>query len=122
MTALDMVGRLAAAIDAHDWDALPGLLHPGFTCRYVHTGERFDGPAWVRLNAEYPGFQSFTLEDAIGHGDRAAGRGHVVGVVDGAEQHFEVASFLTLDDGLIRDLVEVWTDVDQAPPEGSRPV
>lgn len=51
--------RWAAVIDAHDWAGLPALLHPSFRCELVHTGEVFDGPSWVRFNAEYPGFQSF---------------------------------------------------------------
>lgn len=116
-----MLRRLAAVLDAHRWDDLPGLLHPDFTCRFVHTGETFDAPAWVRLNAEYPGFQRFLLQDAVGAGDRAAGRAHVTGTnPDGSEAHFEVATFLTVREGLLAEITEVWTDVDQAPPEHAR--
>lgn len=114
--------RLADVIDGHRWDDLPRLLDPGFTCRYVHTGETFDGEAWVRLNAGYPGFQNFRLEDCVAEQDRAAGRAHVTSLADGREQHFEVATFITVRDGLIVDMTEVWTDVDQAPPEGARPL
>jgi predicted ester cyclase len=113
--------RLADVIDGHRWDDLPLLLATEFTCRYVHTGETFDADAWVRLNAEYPGFQNFRLEDCVADGDRAAGRGHVTGLADGELQHFEVATFITVRDGLIVEMTEVWTDVDQASPEGTRP-
>ncbi|GAA2220562.1 hypothetical protein GCM10010413_09790 [Promicromonospora sukumoe] len=112
--------RLAEVIDGHRWDELPSLLDPAFTCRYVHTGETFDGATWVRLNAEYPGFEHFRLEDCVVEGDRAVGRAHVTGVVDGVVQHFEVATFITVRDGLIVEMTEVWTDVDQVAPEGTR--
>lgn len=113
--------RLAEVIDEHHWDDLPGLLDPAFTCRYVHTGEVFDADAWVRLNAEYPGFQNFRLEDCVVEGDRAAGRAHVTGLADGVVQHFEVATFITVRDGAIVEMTEVWTDVDQVAPEETRP-
>ena len=110
-----MMSRLADVIDAHSWDELPGLLHDDFTCRYVHTGETFDRASWVRLNAEYPGFDHLVLEDCIGTEARAAGRSHVTGYRDGQLQHFEVATFITLRAGLIADMTEVWTDVNETP-------
>ncbi|MFI8524900.1 nuclear transport factor 2 family protein [Promicromonospora sukumoe] len=119
-SAREVMERLAEVIDGHCWDELPSLLDPAFTCRYVHTGETFDGDAWVRLNAEYPGFQNFRLDDCVAEGDRAAGRAHVTGVDDGVVQHFEVATFITVRDGLIVEMTEVWTDVDQVAPEGTR--
>ena len=66
----DLLTRLAAAIDAHDWDGLPDLLHADFTCRLVHTGEVFDKDTWVRFNAAYPGFQRMLVEDLVADGDR----------------------------------------------------
>lgn len=117
-----MMTQLASFIDDRRWGDLPALLHPGFRCRYVHTGESFDGDDWVRLNAEYPGFQHSVLEDCVGQGNRAAGRAHVTGESEGQLQHFEVATFITLRDGLIADMTEVWTGVDEAAPDGTRPV
>ncbi|MGO4595807.1 nuclear transport factor 2 family protein [Leifsonia sp. 2TAF2] len=116
-----MLKRLAKVIDEHRWNDLPALLHQDFSCRYVHTGERFDRDAWVRLNAEYPGFQRFVLEDSVGRAERAAGRAHVTADVDGQLQHFEVATFITVRDGLIAEMTEVWTGVDEEAPEGTRP-
>ena len=80
MDASTMMSRLATAIDTRSWDELPGLLHDDFVCRYVHTGETFDGASWVRLNAEYPGFDRLVLEDCVGTETRAAGRAHVIAV------------------------------------------
>ncbi|MBM7785268.1 nuclear transport factor 2 family protein [Tenggerimyces flavus] len=111
MHASDVMHKLATVIDEHAWHELPSLLHEDFTCRYVHTGQRFDAPSWVRFNAEYPGFQRFVLEDCVGTEDRAVGRAHVTGMTDGELQHFEVATFLTVRDDLIIDMTEVWADV-----------
>lgn len=121
MDASTMMRRLADVIDSRDWDGLPELLHNDFACRYVHTGEVFDRASWVRLNAEYPGFDHLVLQDYVGNGDRAAGRSHVTGFVDEKLQHFEVATFITLQDGLIVEMTEVWADVDAKAPEGTRP-
>lgn len=121
MDARGMARRLVATIDERQWERLPDLLAPDFTSTLVHTDETYDRDRWVRLNAEYPGFGRMVLEDVIGDGDRAAARAHVTGVVDGAEAHFEVAMFLTVRDGLVTDLVEVWADCASEPPPGSRP-
>lgn len=116
-----MMVRLAEAIDEHRWGDLLGLLHPDFCCRYVHTGESFDRDTWARVNAEYPGFQRFVLEDCVGEGDRAAGRAHVTSESGGRVQHFEVATFITLRDGVVGDMTEVWTGVDDVAPFDKRP-
>lgn len=121
MDSAALLTRFAEVIDAHDWEGLPALLHPDFVCRYVHTGEVYDRDPWVRLNAGYPGFQRFVVEDLVASGDRAVLRATVTGTAeDGSEQAFAVASFATFTDDLISELTEVWTDVGQAPPEGTR--
>lgn len=120
--ATDALTRLCEAIDQRQWDALPAMLHEDFVCRYVHTDETFGRDAWVRLNAEYPGFDRLVLEDMIGGGHRAAARCHVTGHSDGELVHFEVATFVSVRDDKIADMVEVWTDVAQTPPEGTRPI
>jgi len=75
------------------------------------------GPAQRRL----PGLKRFVIEDLVASGDRAVLRGRVTGTSpDGGEQVFGVASFVTVAGGLIHELTEVWTDVDQAPPAGTR--
>jgi ketosteroid isomerase-like protein len=122
MDAATLLTLLAQVIDAHDWAGLPALLHDDFTCRLVHTGEVFDRDGWVRLNADYPGFQRMHVEDLVSDGDRGVLRARVIGTGgDGADLEFAVASFATVRDGLLVELVEVWADVDQAPPAGTRP-
>lgn len=121
MDAAAVMARLAAVIDAHDWAALPALLHEDFVCRLVHTGEVFDRDAWVRFNADYPGFDRMVLADDVAVGSRAVGRAHVTGFVGAELRHFEVAMFLTLRDGLILENTEVWAEVGQTAPDGTRP-
>ena len=122
MDAATLLARLATVIDAHDWDGLSGLLHPDFTCRLVHTGEVFDRDGWVRLNADYPGFQRMHVEDLVADGDHGALRARVIGTSEtGDELEFAVASFATVRDGLLAELVEVWADVGQDAPAGTRP-
>jgi ketosteroid isomerase-like protein len=123
MDAATLLTRFAEVIDAHDWDGLAALLHPDFTCRLVHTGEVFDRDQWVRLNADYPGFQRLISEDLVADGDRGVLRATVIGTgQEGEDLFFAVASFATVRDGLLVELTEVWADVDQQPPEGTRPL
>jgi hypothetical protein len=122
MAASSLLTRLCDLIDAHRWTDLPPLLHDDFVCRYVHTGETFDRDSWVRLNAEYPGFDRMVLHDLVGSDDRAAARCHVTGYAESGDlAHFEVATFITVRDGRITEMTEVWTDVAQTPPDGARP-
>lgn len=123
MDAATLLARLASVIDAHDWEALGDLLHPDFSCRLVHTGEVFDRERWVRLNADYPGFARMHVEDLVADGARGVLRARVTGTSEtGEEQEFAVASFATVRDDLIAELVEVWTDVGQDAPAGTRPL
>jgi ketosteroid isomerase-like protein len=121
MDAATLLTRLAEVIDAHDWDGLPALLDDDFRCRLVHTGEEFGKDAWVRFNADYPGFERMAVEDLVADGDRAVIRARVVGHGEaGEEQVFAVASFATVRHGRILELTEVWADVGQEAPEGTR--
>lgn len=121
MDATTLLETLCTTIDDRRWEDLPALLHEDFVCRLVHTDESFDREAWVRLNAEYPGFDRLVLEDLVGTRDRAVARCHVTGWVEDRLVHFEVASFVATRDGLISELTEVWADVGAAAPEGTRP-
>ena len=121
MDAAALLTRLAEVIDAHDWAGLPALLHEDFTCHLVHTGETFGRDDWVLFNADYPGFQRMVVEDLVGEGERAVLRASVTGTdADGEDEVFAVASFATVRDGVIHELVEVWAEVDQEPPTGTR--
>ncbi len=121
MVAAETLESLMSAIDGHRWEDLGAYLHPDFTCRYVHTGETFDRAGWIRLNAHYPGFDRLRLEEIVGDGDRAACRSHVTAQRADGIDHFACATFVQVRDGLIERMTEVWTDVSQAAPQGTRP-
>lgn len=120
VNATEALQRLSDTIDAHHWDGIAELLHPEFVCHLVATDERFDAASWIAFNANYPGFQNMKLVDLIGDGARAAARGLVTGMVNGAEKRYAVAQFARMRDGLIEELVEVWADFDDVPPPGTR--
>lgn len=122
MDATELLTTLCTTIDERRWGDLSALLHVDFTCHYVHTGETYGRDDWVRLNAEYPGFEHLSVEDLVGAGERAVARCHITGRQASGDQHFEVASFVTARDGVITELTEVWTDVGLTPPEGTRPL
>ncbi len=121
MRAATVLRDLMAAIDEHRWDDLVRHLHPDFSCRYPHTGETFDREAWIRLNAEYPGFDRLRVEEIVGGDGTAACRSHVTSRGEDGIAHFACATFVRLEDGLIREMTEVWTDVAQPAPPGTRP-
>ncbi|WP_134766093.1 nuclear transport factor 2 family protein [Nocardioides sp. 1609] len=107
--------RYVAALDARDWHDLAACLAPGFEALLVHTGERFDADAQVAFNRDYPGAWRVTLQDVVADGDRAAGRARVS---DGGST-FHVALFATVAAGALVELVEVWTEAEQPPPDRS---
>src|SRR6478752_7289171 len=112
MDARALITRLAELVDAHDWEALPDVLHRDFTCRLVHTGEVFHRDGRVRFNADYPGFERMHVEDLVADVYRAVLRARVTGR-GGTGQHLEfpVASFATLPSAPPVTLVDVWADV-----------
>ncbi|WP_404436903.1 nuclear transport factor 2 family protein [Microbacterium aerolatum] len=112
---------LMTAIGEKRWDDLAGFLHPDFVCRLVHTGETFDRDDWIRFNRDYPGFEQLTIEEIVAGPAEAACRSHIIGRDASGAQHFECASFARMQDGVIVQLTEVWTDVDQQAPAGTRP-
>ena len=70
----------------------------------------------MRLDAEYPVVVRFEVEDLVVDGSRGVARSRS----RNDDVTYYVASFVEVEDGLVRDLVEVWTD-DVAPPPTHRP-
>ena len=103
----------AQRIDDRDWAGLATLLAPGFRGEYSHDGKVFGRDDWVAYNADYPVQVRFVLEDLVVAGERAVLRSHVFN----DDVAFYVATFLTVTNGLITELVEVWTDDIPVPKE-----
>lgn len=109
--------RLWQLIDSRAWDELAEVLAPELRVHYVHTGENFTRDAFVRLNREYPGRWRAEIRDVVAAGPRAV---TLALVTDGSEDH-HVASFGTVSDGRIVDLVEFWAEGGVSVPEDRRP-
>ena len=105
----------ADRIDERDWDGLGALLSPDFRGDYRHDGATFERDGWLAHNRDYPVRVRFVLEDLVVAGERAVLRSHVFN----DDVAFCVASFLTVTDGLITELVEVWTDDIPTPEDNS---
>lgn len=98
--------RFASAIDRRDWPALRALLADDCRVELVHDGRVFGADDWVGFNGDYPGRWSFVAEDIV----VAEGRAVVRARVFNEEATFHVASFLTILDGLVTEITEVWAD------------
>lgn len=120
MEPIEALLGLMKAIDEHRWDDLERFLSPDFSCRLVHTGEVFDREEWIRFNADYPGFDRLIVEESTGGSGSAACRSTVTSRGEQGLQYFACASFAQVSAGQISRLVEVWTDLGQAAPDGTR--
>lgn len=122
MNATIVLRDLMRAIDEQRGTGLAEFLHGDFRRDYAHTGEAFDARAWIRLNAEYPGFQGLVVEEIVGDAFKAASRSLVTGTAPtGEASSFSCATFVELRDGLIWRMTEVWTDVNQVASGDARP-
>ncbi|WP_295700807.1 nuclear transport factor 2 family protein [Lapillicoccus sp.] len=101
----------ADAIDTQDWDTLRTMLAPDFHGLFVQDGRTFDADSFVAFQRDYPGRWRFEVVEHLVSGDRVVARSRVS---DG-EQVFWVATFATVTDGLVSDLVEVWTEAVTGP-------
>ena len=121
MTAAEVLKEVMSAVDAHRWDRLTDHLHHDFSCAYLHTGETFDRTSWIRLNAEYPGFERLRVQEIVGEDGRAACWSLVTARGEAGTERFACATFVRSVDGLIIEMTEVWTEITQTVPEQRRP-
>jgi hypothetical protein len=112
-----VMGELWRLMDSQAWDSLNGVLDPDLQVEFVHTGETFGREAYVALNRDYPGAWRTEIVELVADASRAAAR---VRVTDGSETHY-VASFGTIEGGLITKLVEVWVESGVDVPTDRRP-
>jgi hypothetical protein len=113
-TAGTALSAFAAAIAAHDWVALRGVLADDATVTLVHTGEQLDADGFVAFNRDYPAAWVFHTDEVVDAGPRGVLRARTT--VDGETYH--VATFGSVDpDGRLTDLLEVWTEAVAPHPE-----
>ncbi|MEZ5096481.1 MAG: nuclear transport factor 2 family protein [Nocardioides sp.] len=112
-TPASLAHRFADALDRRDWPALRALLADDCRIGFVHDGRTFGPDDWVAFNDDYPGRWSVVAEDIVATDDRAVLRARVFN----EEALFHLASFLTVADGLITEVVEVWADGHASPTE-----
>jgi hypothetical protein len=105
--------QFAGTIDRRDWTGLRALLADEAVIEFVHDNRRFGADDWVEFNADYPGRWSYIAEDIVVGADRAVVRARVFD----ERTIFHVASFLTVADGLILAVTEVWADGHSSPQE-----
>ena len=116
-TALHPVAGLWHAFDRREWDAARPFLAPDFVADWPQTSERIAGPdAFLALNAAYPGEWRCRLLELVALGERAAAR---VLVTDGSVR-FHVMGLYKLEDGCIKEAVEVFGDEMEPPFDRSQ--
>lgn len=112
-----VMSELWGMMDSQEWDSLGRVLDPDLRVEYVHTGETFGRDAYMALNRDYPGAWRTEIVELVADASHAAAR---VRVTDGSETHY-VASFGTIEGGLITKLVEVWAESGVDVPAARRP-
>ena len=113
MDTAEVLWAFGSRINDRDWDGLATLLHEDLSVRLLHTGEELDKAAYVRLNREYPVEVDFVIDEVVADGERGVSRART----GNADVDYWVASFAVVRDGLIVDLVEVWTAEVGDPPD-----
>jgi len=113
-----VVHRFFERMEARDWDGAGELLSPELHIEFTETGERFDGPNFLAMNAAYPEGWSIDVVEVISDGDRVAAQVRV----DHIEDVFWCAGFYTVRDGVVVDGTEHWvTERSQSAPEWRQP-
>lgn len=111
-----VVRQFFELMEARDWEAAGRLLSPDAVIEFSATGERFVGPAFLKMNAAYPEGWSIQMVETLAHGDRVAAQ---VRVVHG-EDVFWCAGFYSVGDEVITAGVEHWVTEGADPPPGWR--
>ena len=114
MTHEDVVRAVWAAFDRAEFPAAAPHLDPGFVCEWPQSGERFDGPGWLAMNAAYPGRFRCQVERLVVQGDQVVTETRVS---DGTRTDTAL-SWFTLRAGRIAHLREWWPD--PMPPQAWR--
>lgn len=101
--------------DAAEFDAVRALMHPQFTAWMPNTRERYpDAESFIAFNKAYPGRWHVALEQLRVVAEEVI---TVVRVYNPEmTASFHAISFFYMEDGLIKQLTEYWSE-DLEPPD-----
>jgi ketosteroid isomerase-like protein len=109
----ELAERFIASLEARDWDAWAGLLHPAVVYEIPQSRERIRGrDRYLRFNQEYPGDWHLRPKVTIADERRAVVwfEWLLDGRTDDAMAFFEIA------DGLITRVTDFWPERYEPPP------
>jgi hypothetical protein len=109
-----LVLAFARHMEARDWEAFAGVLHPDVTYEVPQTRERIRGrDRYVQFNAEYPGDWHVTPQLALADGrdGNLLFRWRV-----GDEDESLAIAYFEVDDGLVTKVTDFWPEPYEPPP------
>src|SRR6201985_3751004 len=109
----ELVERFIATLEARDWDAWAGLLHPGVVYEIPQSRERIRGrDRYLRFNQEYPG--DWHLRPKVTIADDSHGVVWFEWLLDGRTD--DAMAFFEFADGLITRVTDFWPEPYEPPP------
>src|ERR1700728_1555821 len=109
----ELAERFIEALEARDWDAWAGLLHPGVVYEIPQSRERIRGrDRYLRFNQEYPG--DWHLRPKVTIADDSHGVVWFEWLLDGRTD--EAMAFFESADGLITRVTDFWPEPYEPPP------
>jgi hypothetical protein len=109
----ELAERFIASLEARDWDAWAGLLHPAVVYEIPQSRERIRGrDRYLRFNQEYPG--DWHLRPKITIADERHGVAWFEWLLDGRTD--DAMAFFEFADGLITRVTDFWPEPYEPPP------
>jgi hypothetical protein len=109
----ELAERFIATLEARDWDAWAGLLHPAVVYEIPQSRERIRGrDRYLRFNQEYPG--DWHLRPKVTIADERHGVVWFEWFLDGRTD--DAMAFLGFADGLIIRVTDFWPEPYEPPP------
>ena len=109
----ELAERFIASLEARDWDAWAGLLHPAVVYEIPQSRERIRGrDRYLRFNQEYPG--DWHLRPKVTIADEHHGVVWFEWLLDGRTD--DAMAFFEFADGLITRVTDFWPEPYEPPP------
>jgi hypothetical protein len=109
----ELAERFIATLEARDWDAWAGLLHPAVVYEIPQSRERIRGrDRYLRFNQEYPG--DWHLRPKVTIADECHGVVWFEWLLDGRTD--DAIAFFEFADGLITRVTDFWPETYEPPP------